>query len=685
MRRGLWAILGLSCILIASAFGAEKAPDPYAIGCGKKKLHEMRSNIAKSFGYTSPYTVKADSIHDYDAQNLDIVLTPDIENFHFDGIVTMSLEIKRADLEAIKLYLAESAAIASVKIGDQVVSYTREGDEVVARLAEAPQVGAQMTLKIEYQGVISLENHAGGMIYDSQKNVLYTFGEPYDTRKWIACFDFPFDKVTSRMTVRMDDSYKVLSNGELEAENDLGDGIRETIWVNNDPVSTYLISIAAHPYTIIEGDAGGAEGDVPVNFWVYPDWLTVAEYEFARTGEMITYFGELYGDYPFNKYDQAMAPIFGGWGAMEHQTCTTYGDRLVIVGERSYENIVAHELSHQWWGDWVGPLSFKEIWLNEGFASYSEALWAEHESIEARGEVMDQFATLYFYEDQAFRFPVYDPPYDPENNIDQLFSYTVYKKGAWVLHMLRWVLGDEDFFSGLRYYGANETHAFGSATTEEFIADMETVSEKDLTAFFDEWVYSAGYPIYSFADMTVEDNGSNGYDVEFSIKQDQQDAGYFTTPLPIHLFNTTQDTIVRTTIPEGELGVYVRIRLENIEFSPTSLELDPEGWILCVASNGLSVGEPNLAEVKTFELTQFWPNPFNATTNVKIALAQPLDLRVRVFDILGREVVTLIDGMVPSGVHRVAWEPAVSLPSGVYLIQVSTDQRSEIRRVTLLK
>ena len=124
------------------------------------------------------------------------------------------------------------------------------------------------------------------------------------------------------MSVTMETGFEVLSNGELESIEDLGNGFTRTTWVNNDPISTYLISVAAYIYDIIDADPAGVN-DTPIAYWVYPHRVQAALYDFERTGEMLELFEEKFGPYPFNKYDQAMAPIFYGWGAMEHQTCTS--------------------------------------------------------------------------------------------------------------------------------------------------------------------------------------------------------------------------------------------------------------------------------------------------------------------------------------------------------------------------
>lgn len=151
------------------------------------------------------------------------------------------------------------------------------------------------------------------MVYHEPQDVVYTFGEPYLTRKWLPCYDYPFDKVLSSVRVRMDSRYSVLSNGQFVERSNFEDGTSLTCWENPDPIATYLISITAAEYTVIESTPAGI-GNASVHFWVYPADSALAAEEFGRTSEMIDYFETLFGPYGFNKYDQAMAPIFNGWG-----------------------------------------------------------------------------------------------------------------------------------------------------------------------------------------------------------------------------------------------------------------------------------------------------------------------------------------------------------------------------------
>lgn len=621
--------------------------------------------------------INADSSHSYDALHLSILLEPDLNQRVLSAEVIMEALSEEENLTSVDIHL-EFATITSVLADDADAEYTYENGVVTVTLPSAAGVGEEFMVSISYTVPFrSNGDYDGGFYFSSLSDVVYTFGEPYGTRRWLACYDLPFDKVTHSMSVILPEAYKVASNGEFATRIDLGDGLFQTTYHNNDPISTYLIAISASPYTFVEDDPAGIN-DTEIAYWVYPDDEADMTYDFGRTGEMLELFESQFGDYPFAKYEQAVAPIFGGWGAMEHQGCTTYGSRLVGDGNRQFEGIVAHELGHQWFGDWIGPVDFRNIWLNEGFATYTEFLWSEYQSDGALQNNIYNKRQSYFSEDNSFRFPIYDPPYDPENGIDMLFSSTVYDKGGLILHMLRWVMGDEDFFAGLQLYGEN--HAYGSANTEELQEDLETASGMDLTSFFDEWIYGQGFPVYQIGEMNAWEDDELGNSVSLTINQIQDNAPLFSTPLPVWFRAGVQDTLVRVEVEAIDSQV---VTIHNLDFLPSTFTFDPAMTILCHYSL-LSVDEqPGMPS--TFIVTQPWPNPFNAATNLRVTLTHPAPVRMQIFDLLGRQVGMVEQGLLSAGEHTINWAPGSELSSGLYLLKLKVGQEQTIRRATLVK
>jgi hypothetical protein len=272
---------------------------------------------------------------------------------------------------------------------------------------------------------------------------------------------------------------------------------------------------------------------------------------------MLEFYAGLFGEYPFvdDKYGMSAFP-FGG--AMEHSTNSSYGYNL-ITGDNYYDWIIAHELAHQWWGDSVTPETWEDIWLNEGFASHSEALWFEHlGGAEAYHSYM---AGLY---SSSFSGPLYDPFY--------LFSSTVYDKGAWVMHMLRGVMGDTGFFQGLRDWYTGHKDATGN--TAQFQTTMEALYGGSLDFFFQQWVYNANRPRYEYG-YTTADLGSGTFRNYVRIAQTQTNAGVFTMPVDLTLI-TSSGSELRRVWNDSDDQDFVLDTTEPL----IGLLLDDADWIL---------------------------------------------------------------------------------------------------------
>jgi hypothetical protein len=272
---------------------------------------------------------------------------------------------------------------------------------------------------------------------------------------------------------------------------------------------------------------------------------------------MIEFYAGLLGEYPFVE-DQYGMSAFPLGGAMEHTANTSYGYGL-ITGDDYYDWIVAHELAHQWFGDSVSPETWDDVWLNEGFATYAEALWFEH--LGGKASYQAYMQTL---KSSSFQGPVYAP--------DSLFSATTYDKGGWVLHMLRGVLGPAAFFDALRdWYEANRD---GVGSTAELQAVFEVRYGGSLDWFFQSWVYGAGRPVYEHGFSTV-DLGDGTFRTYVRVDQVQTGTGLFTMPIPLELV-TPSGAETRTVWNDSSLQVFVLDTAESV----AAVNLDPEEWIL---------------------------------------------------------------------------------------------------------
>ena len=360
-------------------------------------------------------------------------------------------------------------------------------------------------------------------------------------------------------------------------------------WTERYPISTYLVSITTYPYTKWVDEYIGLNGDpLPLEYYVYPDNYNLVYENYSKTKEMIEVFADKFGEYPFmgEKYGHVE---FGRGGGMEHQTISSMGGYS--------EWLIAHELGHQWWGNLVTCESFHHIWLNEGFARFSEAIWEEH--------VGGQEAYINYWNNHTYygsgTIYVEDP-----NTTSQIFNGNLsYNKAGWVLHMLRGVMGDDAFFSTLKSYGSNDSLAYASASTEDFKLVCESQSGLNLETFFQQWIYGEYYPKYALSWEISETQ-------ELIVRiQQTQSWQYFEMPIDIKIIHSGQTTVI--TVQNNEpLQDY---NLGYVDFIPDNILLDPNNWILKEVEY-LSLDNMNPSQFKIY-MDPAYPNPFNSKTTVE--------------------------------------------------------------------
>jgi len=313
---------------------------------------------------------------------------------------------------------------------------------------------------------------------------------PNKARQWIPCYDYPNDKATNEMIVTVNRKYKVLSNGKLvSVRENPADGTHTWHWSQDLPHSTYLINLSIGDYLVIKDSLGS----LPVNYWVYQWQESDARSAFRKTPHMISFFNTLYHfEYPWAKYDQVITPYMGG-GA-EATTATLLGEGVVMdrnaEQDYSWERVIAHEIAHQWWGDIITLRSWEHTWLNESFATYSDYLYTRNEYGEDEG-AWDLRGKKNQYLNEArnkYVRPIVFDRYDhPNDNFD---SHT-YPKGANVLHLLRYLLGDDTFFRVLSTF--LHQNAFKPVDTHDLMKVVKEVSGKNMDWFFDQFIFKPGH------------------------------------------------------------------------------------------------------------------------------------------------------------------------------------------------
>jgi hypothetical protein len=550
---------------------------------------------------------RVDSLHGWDALEYQAELQIQPASGTISGQLRLLFTTDQ-ELDSLELHL-EGLSWGNARIGQTPLAGQRLGDRLMIALGQAaPAPGDSAWLELDWWGVPPIQDGLGMYITTNQ---VYTSSDPWGTRHWLPCYDEPFDKALWSLGVRVPSGLEVLANGTLQGTTDHGDGTTTFQYSHAHPVATYLLSVVAYPYAVIEGQHNG----LPLTWMVYPQHTDEAATLFARVPVMLDLYERLWGDYPFESYAMGEAPIYGGLGGMEHQTCTTIGNQLVAAGGTVYETIVAHELAHQWWGDALTPVHFREAWLNEGWATYSEALFVQEAGGGDTAAFQDYFRTqirdYYLSWDSAFD-PIID--FDAQGFGD-FFSPNQYEKAACVIHMLRHRIGEAAFEAGQRLWF--QRHKYSVVDSEDYRAVMEEAGGQDLSHFFRQWLHTGGYPSWQVSAETTESAGNTRF--VLGVSQSHPGMADPESRIPIR-FSTGQ--AVRDTVLAVQ-GASALVILElpgtggQVDFNrgqvalgettwlpaPTQASLEVRGWSLDDSAGGNGDGNLALGESAVLELT----------------------------------------------------------------------------------
>jgi aminopeptidase N len=503
---------------------------------------------------------------DYDLRHVRLQLDlTDTTGKVVHGAAVQKCESRVSSLHQVVLDLIDAMQVDTVRVDGLPATFTHAQDLLTINLPIPLGIGQSAAVRVAYHG--RPPQDGSGMIFDRYNNkaFIWTLSEPLDARRWWPCKNRPDDKAdSSRVEITVASWMTATSNGLLESAVPGRPGTMIYTWRERHPIAPYLICATAGDFRRVDDvyhQPGG--GDMPVQSYVFPDQVNWAQEDFSILPDAIGAFGDRFGLYPFldEKYG---ITVFGWSGGMEHQTNTSLG-WFLIGGDHYFDWINVHELSHQWWGDNITCATWADTWLNEGFASWCEAVWYEHVGgAQAYRDYMNQSEN------------VFDPSGPVYNYPDPFDGNTVYNKGGWVVHMLRGVLGDSLFFQGLREY--RSAWQGRSVTTEQFRASMESTAGRDLGWFFDEWVYGVNRPHYLVS--TLSEPSPTGRTVYVHLDQTQTDAAYFTMPVRIRIAAGGTRNFVLWNDPDHEdLAV-------SLPAFPANVTVDPDSWILRTVNTG---------------------------------------------------------------------------------------------------
>ena len=420
----------------------------------------------------------------YDARHYDVRLKVEPDSNKVVGSSQMTAQALQ-DLSQFNLDF-HGCQVDHVEVNGEEAFFQRQGDELTVVPATPLQSGQQFEVAVDYSGQPAAKNSLAGPSLVGWKHSPYGVvvdSQPDGGQTWLPVNDHPRDKATYSMSVDVPKPYVVAANGTLLAVDDQGD--RHTYhWSSRDPMASYLATVNIGNY--LREDSVGPNG-LPIRNYFPPELADKARHDFGRTPEMLEFFGNLFGAYPYEAYGVIVVnDPKAVSGAMETQTLSLF-DPSMVTGDRTNEDLVAHELAHHWFGNLVSVSQWSDLWLHEGFASYCEWLWLEHTQgpaalEEKAAQARDSLA-------QEPGIAIGTPP------ADDLFHGQVYLKGALALHTLRREVGDEAFFSGVRNY--LQTHA-GEGDKNPLISDfqqaMEKAARQSLGDFFQAWLYDTQLP-----------------------------------------------------------------------------------------------------------------------------------------------------------------------------------------------
>ena len=596
--------------------------------------------------------------------NLDI----DFNSSRIRGSVTVNGVIGNIYPDFIELDLYDNMTVDSILQNNIPILYLHENDMLKIPISDITLNDENLfSLTIFYQGT---PDHcgAGGFKFDEHQNIghVWTLSEAYCARSWWPCKDDPSDKADSVniiVSVPIEPAYIVASNGLLSSTT-INNNKKTYFWKERYPITTYLVSLAIYPYTkwVDQYVSPISSDTMLIEHYVFPDRYEASYPNYSLTKDMLSFFSELFGEYPFisEKYGHA---DFTWGGGMEHQTLSSMGSFS--------QNLMVHELGHSWWGNLITCKTFNDIWLNEGFARYCQALWAEH--------MYGREAYFDFMNNHAYYGAGTIYVENPSSN-SQIFSAGLsYNKASWVLHMLRHKVGETMFFDILKSYASNDSLSYNAASTSDFQKVCEDISGLDFEQFFQQWIYGEKYPKYELS-WWHEGNGI------YNVKIDQvQSYNFFSMPIDLKFSGSAGPILVDTTIVIENNNSSQLYEFSGFNFLVENVMLDPENWILKEAT--YSVNEIDNILPDRVEVEKAFPNPFNSKVKLSFYINPQFGdthVNVNIFDLRGKIVESLIDNEFIPGYHTTFWN-ANGKSSGVYFIQLATDNYIDSQKILFLK
>ncbi|GAB5555306.1 MAG: M1 family metallopeptidase [Saprospiraceae bacterium] len=542
--------------------------------------HNWKSNLILSLvlvlwvhqsacAYTDPYPKNPN----VDVLNYKFEFQLSDDTDEIKGTMTMDVRFLKAGIKTLRLDLINQTEeldnkgmhVSGVTSNGASLNFEHRDDVLRINLPKQTVENQRNQITVSYQGI-----PATGLKIGPNKHGDRTFFSdnwPNKGRNWLPTIDHPYDKATCEFVVTAPAHYQVVSNGLLMEQTDLPNNQRLTHWKQSVPIAPWLYVMGVAKFAVQKVDEFDGKD---IQTWVYYQDREAGFYDFAEpTKKVLEFYSSYVGPFVYEKLANIQSNSVGG--GMEAASAVLYGDNSV-TGKRTerWRNVVIHEIAHQWFGNSVTEYDWDDVWLSEGFATYFTLLFIEHEYgrdaflkglKDSKGRV-DNFHA---------KNPAYTIVHDNLKDMSKVTSSHTYQKGSWILHMLRGVVGTEIFWKGIQNY--YHKYQNGSATTADFLREMEEVSGQDLSTFFQQWLYKPG---------ALKLSGHWSYNAQTStvniqLDQAQKEGTLFQMPLEIGIYSKDKKNSKIKRVNINQKTHQFKIKVDE---EPDAVKLDPNYWIL---------------------------------------------------------------------------------------------------------
>ena len=634
--------LAFLILVLAFQFVRAQAPDP-------DFNDKAASNDSRIYQKSAGFTESADyASTDVFYQRLNFTVDPAVN--YISGSVFSSVKFLKDNISQIQFDLTDGMTVDSVQYNQKRIAFQHLANKINIALPSIANKNTIGSVEDIYHGA-PLQNGMGSFVSSTHNAIpiIWTLSEPYGAKDWWPCKESLVDKIDSiDVYITCPQQYRAASNGKL-VEDKISGQNRTAHWSHRYPIATYLIGIAVTNYQTYSDflDLPNSKKMEVLNY-VYPEYLNTAKSKSAETLNILAFYNSKFINYPFasEKYGHAQ---FGWGGGMEHQT-------MSFMTNLDFE-LVAHEMAHQWFGDYITLASWHDIWLNEGFATYLTGLtyenllngqyWQSWKDIQVKRIISSPDGSVFVAD---------------TTDVNRIFNGRLsYSKGAYLLHMLRWEMSDSVFFKGLKNYLNDPEIANGFASQQQFVKQMETVADTAFTEFFKDWYYGEGYPTYRLT--YYGDLGKQK--LRISQTQSNSSVDFFEMHIPVRVWKDGKYTDLRlyNTTQNQEFTI--------AESAVDKIEFDPDKWLLAKSD----IVNPVLHISLLADIQIIAENKYGS---LRILLPDYSEKgKLRIVDLTGR-VVKNYD--LSESDSRIAIN---GLKSGIYLVEVVTSERQKTEKVLL--